>query len=156
MASVIDVAKYILHQKNECTTMKLEKLCYYSQAWTLATAKEPLFNEDFRAWASGPVCMELFEMHKHTFVLHDKDLGEYCPKTLSDEQRRKIDVVLDDYWEYEPYELCEEVHQELPWIEARGGLWPGEECETIIFKGSMSVFYVGYFPKAAETDEQNV
>jgi uncharacterized phage-associated protein len=150
--SVIDVAKYILHKNSRCTTMKLERLCYYSQAWTLATTNEPLFPEDFRAWASGPVCMELFQLHKDTFVLHDKDLGEYNPEALSDEQREKIDVVLEDYWEWEPYELCEEVHQEKPWIEARVGLLPGDECETVISKESMRTYYVGYFPRPDEDD----
>lgn len=30
MASVFDVAKYILHKQGQMTTMKLEKLTYYS------------------------------------------------------------------------------------------------------------------------------
>lgn len=32
MASVLDVAAYILAQQGEMTAMKLQKLCYYSQA----------------------------------------------------------------------------------------------------------------------------
>lgn len=36
MARVFDVAKYILHKKGPMTTMKLEKLTYYCQAWSLA------------------------------------------------------------------------------------------------------------------------
>ena len=42
------------------STMKLQKLCYYSQAWALVWDDAPLFNEDFQAWANGPVCPELF------------------------------------------------------------------------------------------------
>lgn len=43
------------------TTMKLEKLTYYCQAWSLAWDDVPLFDEEFEAWANGPVCPQLFE-----------------------------------------------------------------------------------------------
>ena len=54
MANVFDTAKYILEQKGDMSTMKLQKLCYYSQAWGLVWDDEPLFDEDFEAWANGP------------------------------------------------------------------------------------------------------
>ena len=56
MASVFDVAKYILNNKGRMSTWKLQKLCYYSQAWSLAWTETPLFEEDFEAWKNGPVC----------------------------------------------------------------------------------------------------
>ena len=60
MANVFDTAKYILEQFGSMSTMKLQKLCYYSQAWSLVWDDSPLFEEDFQAWANGPVCPELF------------------------------------------------------------------------------------------------
>lgn len=36
MSSVFDVAEYILDKLQTTTAMKLEKLCYYCQAWSLA------------------------------------------------------------------------------------------------------------------------
>ena len=48
MANVFDTAKYILEQKGDMSTMKLQKLCYYSQAWGLVWDDEPLFDEDLR------------------------------------------------------------------------------------------------------------
>ena len=44
--------------------MKLQKLVYYCQAWSLAWDDKPLFDEDFEAWANHPVCPELFKHHK--------------------------------------------------------------------------------------------
>jgi uncharacterized phage-associated protein len=44
--------------------MKLQKLLYYCQGWHLAWDGEPLFGEEFEAWLSGPVCRELYELHK--------------------------------------------------------------------------------------------
>lgn len=35
MATVFDTAKYILEKRGAMSTMKLQKLCYYAQAWSL-------------------------------------------------------------------------------------------------------------------------
>ena len=64
MASVFDVAKYVLKKTGQITTMKLQKLVYYCQAWSLAWDGKPLFPEEFKAWANGPVCQELFVKHR--------------------------------------------------------------------------------------------
>ncbi len=40
--SVLDTAKYFLHHAGEMTAMKLEKLVYYCQAWSLAWDGAPL------------------------------------------------------------------------------------------------------------------
>ena len=69
MASVFDVAKYVLEHTGQITTMKLQKLVYYCQAWSLAWDGKPLFPEEFRAWANGPVCKELYERHRGQFVV---------------------------------------------------------------------------------------
>lgn len=47
MADVFDTAKYILEQSSSMSTMKLQKLCYYSQAWSLVWGDSPLFEEGF-------------------------------------------------------------------------------------------------------------
>ena len=46
MATVFDVAKYILHKKGRISTWKLQKLCYYSQAWQLAWTGRSIFEEN--------------------------------------------------------------------------------------------------------------
>lgn len=48
MATVFDVAQYILEKTGKISTMKLQKLCYYSQAWALAWTEDPLFLSHFR------------------------------------------------------------------------------------------------------------
>lgn len=63
-ASVVDVAEYILEQCGPMSAIKLQKLCYYSQAWHLALDGVPLFTEPIHAWANGPVIPALYEMHK--------------------------------------------------------------------------------------------
>ena len=40
--TVFDAAAYILEQSGEMTAMKLQKLVYYSQSWSLVWDEEPL------------------------------------------------------------------------------------------------------------------
>ena len=49
MANVFDVAACILKQKGPMTAMKLQKLLYYSQAWSLVWDEKPLFPERIEA-----------------------------------------------------------------------------------------------------------
>ena len=60
MISVSDVAQYILSKKGSMPVMKLQKLVYYCQAWSLVWDDAPLFSESIEAWANSPVCRILF------------------------------------------------------------------------------------------------
>jgi uncharacterized phage-associated protein len=142
-ASIIDIAKYILRVKGECTTMKLQKLCYYSQAWTLVWDDIPLFPEDFVAWANGPVSPVLFSLYKDVFALSDGDLGDYDPAALTDRERENVGIVLKEYWPYKPFQLSELTHREDPWKIARGDVPLGQRCNCVIQKLSMQEFYSG-------------
>ena len=73
MSNIFDVAKYILEQRGRMSTMKLQKLCYYAQAWSLVWDDEPLFDEDFEAWANDPVCPKLFYANQGTFSITAND-----------------------------------------------------------------------------------
>lgn len=146
MADIIDVAKYILERKGTMSTMKLQKLCYYSQAWTLAWDEVPLFNEDFQAWANGPVCRELFEWHRGKFLISTDDLPQLSGKhDLTLTERETIDKVLEFYGDKEGHWLSELTHMERPWKEARqkANALPGDSCSEIITKESMADYYAG-------------
>jgi uncharacterized phage-associated protein len=47
------------------SNLKLQKLCYYAQAWSLALRGKPLFPERIEAWAQGPVVPELSGAWRH-------------------------------------------------------------------------------------------
>ncbi|MCC6923464.1 MAG: DUF4065 domain-containing protein [Nitrosomonas sp.] len=64
MANAFDVADYILVKQGAISAMKLQKLIYYSQAWSLVWDDEPLFNNKIEAWANGPVVRDLYEKHR--------------------------------------------------------------------------------------------
>lgn len=44
--------------------LKLQKLVYYAQVWSLALFDKPLFDEDFEAWTYGPALPSLYQRFK--------------------------------------------------------------------------------------------
>lgn len=68
-ASVFEIAEYMLRENAKksrnpsMSTMKLHKLLYFAQGWSLAFLGEPLFDEEIHAWKSGPVIPVLFALH---------------------------------------------------------------------------------------------
>lgn len=144
MVSIFDVAHYILNKQGSMTTMKLEKLVYYSQAWSLAWDGEPLFNDDFQAWANGPVCPTLFYSHQGHYVVAENFYSTQGNiENLNDKQKETIDAVLDYYGNKDPQWLSDLTHKERPWKETRHGLAPGARCDRIISKDLMQDYYGG-------------
>lgn len=141
MASVYDVAKYILDNLGSMSTWKLQKLCYYAQAWSLAWDEKPLFKEDFEAWANGPVCPELFHKHKGSFYVDSDLFADRDNYEFTTEQKETIDAVLNHYGDKDPYWLREQSHREAPWRDARGNLPDRAYCNTVITKDAMGEYY---------------
>jgi uncharacterized phage-associated protein len=144
--SVFDVAKYILEKKGRMTTWKLQKLCYYAQAWSLVWDDEPLFKERIEAWANGPVIPALYDKHRGQFYISriNGDLGK-----LTTSQRETIDAVLVGYGDKTSNWLSELTHCEAPWRETRinAGLGPGERGDAEITLDSMAEYYGGLYAK---------
>lgn len=142
MTNVFDVAKYILRKKGRLSTMKLQKLCYYSQAWSLVWDDAPLFDEEFEAWANGPVCRELFLKTQGKFWVNvDDENGDI--RKLKNYQKDTIDAVLNHYGNKDAQWLSQLTHMEDPWKNARKGVPMGVGSDNIISKESMAVYYSG-------------
>lgn len=143
MATVFDVAKYILEHTDHITTMKLQKLVYYCQAWSLGWDGVPLFPEDFQAWANGPVCPELFNKHRGLFVVDSSLLKDIPDYPFDSDSVDTMNSVLRYYGDKEPQWLSELTHKEAPWKEARVGIPNGASCSEVISKESMQQYYGG-------------
>ncbi|MCL2018341.1 MAG: DUF4065 domain-containing protein [Oscillospiraceae bacterium] len=142
MTTVLDVAKYILSKQGEISTWKLQKLCYYSQAWALAWSDGvSLFNEDFQAWTNGPVCRKLYDLHKGEYLISYDDFNFGNIDNLTEDEKDTIDTVLENYGDKSPFWLREQTHDELPWKDARGKTPENMRSENIISKESMGNYY---------------
>lgn len=140
MATVHDVAAYILKKNvGPMTAMKLQKLVYYTQAWSLVWDEKPLFRERIRAWANGPVVYELYDLHRGQFEVSSWPMGD--PSALSKDERETVDAVLDFYGGKSSQWLSDLTHREDPWREARAGLPPGERGNNEITHAAMAEYY---------------
>ena len=144
MATVFDISEYILKRADFMPTMKLQKLSYYSQAYSLVHYGKPLFDEDFEAWASGPVCPALFAVHRDKFVVGHGELSYPVPlraDEMENEARAVVAHVLEVLGSYSGRELSELVHRESPWIDARVGAGDGGPCNAVISKSMIQRYY---------------
>ncbi len=62
--SPIEVAKWFINkgieENNPVTQMKLQKMLYFAQGYSLAKFGEPIIDADFEAWQFGPVIPEIY------------------------------------------------------------------------------------------------
>jgi uncharacterized phage-associated protein len=140
MAGVHDVAAYILRARGPMSSMKLQKLVYYSQAWSLAWDEAPLFDEEIEAWANGPVVYELFDAHRGQYTI-GPDWPRGNPDELTPTQRETVDAILADYGDLTGRQLSHLTHSEAPWRDARAGLGPTERSNRPISLDSLAEYY---------------
>ena len=142
MQTVFDVAAYILKKNGPMTAMKLQKLVYYSQAWSLVWDEAPIFEHPIQAWANGPVAPALYQAHRGEYMVSESSIpGE--PDDLTPIQRETIDAVLGYYGQKSSQWLSDLTHAERPWKDARKGMAPGERGSSEITHASMMEYYSG-------------
>jgi uncharacterized phage-associated protein len=139
--SVFDVAVHILKELGAMSAMKLQKLIFYSQAWSLVWDDKPLFDEEIEAWANGPVVRALYDKHKGHFEVDSNLFNQYSKKKLGIVQQETVKVVLDFYGKKSAQWLSDQTHSELPWLDARRGISDNERSSEVITLESMAEYY---------------
>lgn len=141
MGNIIDVASYILNNYGPMTTMKLQKLVFYSQAHALASSGTPLFDDNFQAWRGGPVAPSLYRHHRRMLIIREDDLGKADVSKLTSTERYYIDAVCSELAEVSGNALSERTHREAPWRAARVGLAENALGNQIIEQDSIREYY---------------
>ena len=141
MANAFDVAVYILEKEGVMSAMKLQKLVYYSQAWSLIWDDEPLFDNRIEAWANGPVVRDLYDAHRGQYQVSAEDFQKSSCDDLTENQKDTIDQVLHAYSQKTAQWLSDQTHSEAPWLQAREGLSDSERGDRVISLASMAEYY---------------
>ena len=135
-----NVAKWFLcHQT--MTHKKLQKLCYYAQAWHCALYDEPLFDDEIQAWVHGPVVVSLYPQYADYGW---KDIPQVTYDNSNIDDKKTIDILDAVYRTYSVFDgdqLERLTHSERPWKEARGDIKPWENSHNIITCESMRRYY---------------
>lgn len=138
--TVHNIADWFLSRES-MTHKKLQKLCYYSQAWycTLYDGN-PLFHESIEAWVHGPVIPELyrrFSDYRWMNIESKKDFTiQFHPMIID-----VLEAVYLTYKDLTGDQLEILTHSEEPWINARRGLPAWESCNNIISCDMMRKYY---------------
>lgn len=135
MTTVRDVAQYILNLMAEpVSTMKLQKLSFYSQALHCAVTKQPMFEEPFEAWRMGPVCRDLYTAHKGKYSVTSIDGGK--AGDLSEFDKKCVNAVLKKFGGLSGKQLSDLTHSEDPWLDAFDGddAYPNGEISPEILR----------------------
>lgn len=119
MLTCYDVANYFLTKGEEAgdpiSNLKLQKLAYYAQGFSLALLQKPLFEEKIEAWMHGPVVPDLY----HAFKEHgtnslpvpaDIDFSRYSADELE-----LLGEVFNVYGQFSAWKLRNMSHEEAPW-----------------------------------------
>lgn len=164
--SIIDMSNYIglnlLEKGMTITPVKLQKILYYCQAWTLVfcNKKSTLFDECPQAWVNGPVYPTVFEHFKSQYHIYDNmqkkafcQAAEMDTKTdiliaqlankmkLTEDQINLYNAIMELYGSMPSDKLVLLTHAEEPWLEQRQGLQPFEQSDRPISLETMYRYY---------------
>ena len=139
MLNVFDVVAFILDKQSPMTAMKLQKIVYYCQVWSIVWDEEPLFKEKIEAWANGPVVRSLYEHYRGQYLVSNITKGD--KKLLNRKQKETVSSVLSYYGDKTSQWLSDLTHMEDPWRLARKGIQEGDRSSMEISLASIEEYY---------------
>lgn len=120
--SASDVAKYILSLSDEdsgelISNLKLQKLLYYVQGFSLAITGKPMFREAIKAWEHGPVVPQVWHEYRDCLSGAIPVPMDVPFDSFSAEQKELLDEVYSVYGQFSAWKLRNMTHDEPPWTE---------------------------------------
>ena len=146
--TIFDVANYFLAHEN-MTHKKLQKLCYYAQAWYLAFNSKRLFYGNFEAWVHGPVNPDLYSEFK-SYGYEPISLDIDIPNKFDNDTLEFLDSVYETYKAFSGDQLETLTHLEDPWRSARKNLEEWEPSHNVISEKIMAEFYLRVYENQPE------
>ena len=140
ITSVKDVSKIVIQKSAEpISNLKLQKLLYYVQGWSLALYDRLAFHEEIQAWVHGPVVPAAFYEYKHYRWNPIEVPTEVV--AISEGESSHVADVLSVYGKFTATQLERISHEESPWRDARTGLEPNAISQVVITPESMKAFF---------------
>ena len=105
------------------SNLKLQKLLYYSQGFSLAINNRPLFRDAIEAWEHGPVVPNVYYKYKD-YGSNNIPIPEGTDLSLvasNNDIKEVIDEVYNVYGQFSAWKLRDMTHKEPPWNETPKG-----------------------------------
>lgn len=143
------LAEYIImdcnRKKIPISNMKLQKIVFYCQAYHIAYYGETLIDGHFEAWKHGAVLPSLYREYKvyksDNILIYDEQRFHDLKNQFNEYLLSFLSKILTIFGEMSPSEIRRKNHSELPWLEARRGYAPNENCHEVINENTMYSFY---------------
>ena len=150
-----DVALYLLWLAQQAgdstlTNLKLLKLLYYAQGFTLAAQNRQLFAEAIETWPHGPVVSRVYETYKKfgNQPIDAQVIQE--PESINKADREIVKQVYEAYGTRDAITLRNWTHLELPWVNNEASRTPMSVDLVRSFFSSPRV------PSSREIEEQMI
>ncbi len=151
---VLDVGRYFIYLANKenkpITNKKLQKLVYYSQAWSLVLNNKKLFNEPIEAWVHGPAVRSLYVQYKQFGFEPIQQKVKPASIKVSGKNKELLNAVWKVYGKMDAGYLEMLTHSEKPWQEAREGIQSSEGSSNEISLKTMKNYYSEKLEKSQE------
>jgi uncharacterized phage-associated protein len=147
MVNVLDLAEYLLcldkektnidgESTSDITPLKMQKLLYYCQGYSLGLFGEPLYEDAIEAWDHGPVIPVVYQRYKGfkgnciPFVDSEPDIDERAKKIAR--------LVLEDKGRFTPWALRDMTHSEKPWAHTYREIGRNAQIKESLIRDSFS------------------
>ena len=131
VSKAIKTAQYFIHKSNIAKSsddpsivqnykwvdsLKLNKLVYYAEAWSLALNNKSLYNDPILAWIHGPVIYDVWDTYKGIDKQQTTRSNYEEVKSLFDaEDIELLDEIYEEYGKFTGQYLETLTHREFPW-----------------------------------------
>lgn len=142
--TIYDVAAWFLRQAGgELVTLKLHKLCFYAQAWSLVWDGGPMFDAEFTVWANGPMSndLEAIDQHQYVVVLEQMEAMGGDPDKVQGDALETCEAVQRGYGKFSATQLSALSRAETPWKDASRGVAEDEWGQPVIPQAAMKDYY---------------
>lgn len=107
----------------DVTPLKLQKLLYYCQGYSLALTGKTLFSEPIEAWKFGPVVESVYQEYKkykgNSIPYEDAEV----PDDIDDTTASIASMVVNEKGRLSGMALAAATHKERPWKETFSGVY---------------------------------
>ena len=147
MAAALDVAKLLIHlaaggdEADFLTPLRVQKLLYYCEGWSLARRGQRLFPDHIEAWPHGPVVPGVWRYFSKFGSNPIIPAEVPRPGRITPAEQKLIVEVWDGYKGFSAWALRTMTHEEEPWVEARAGCSPTAKTSRRISRATMRRFF---------------
>ena len=118
----LDIASLFIQLANslpndQIDNLKVNKLCYYAQGWSLARLGYPLFDDEIQAWDYGPVIHDVYYAYRTCGKNPIQEPAtDYDEDNLTGDELTLLTDIYTNYGKYTSAALINMTHNEgTPW-----------------------------------------